>query len=115
MGPKNLLAPDAARVAAKESKKPLALVFVLDDELRSRLLLKALEDVGADVLDKVVLARVPYDKDSEDAKRWKVAAPGTLALLDVAAAEPKLLKLSKTPLARQIRKDLEDALKAVTM
>jgi hypothetical protein len=113
VGPKNLLAPDAALAAAKESKKPLALVFVQEDELRSRLLLQALADpaVGPETLDKVVLARVPFDKDSEDAKRWKVTAPGVMALVDVAADDPKLIKLSKVPDPRAIRRDLDAALK----
>ena len=114
MGPKNLLTPDAALAAAKAAKKPLALVFVQDDELRSRLLLKALEGLGADGLDLAVLAKTPFSKDSEDAKRWKVAAPGAMALLDVSADEPKLLKLSRVPSTPVLRKDLEAAAKAVT-
>ncbi len=112
MGPKNLLAPEAALSAAKEAKKPLAQVFLLEDELRSRLLLQALDAVGAETLDQVVLAKVPFDKDSEEAKRWKVALPGMMALLDVSGGEPKLLKLSKVPLAPALRRDLEAAVKA---
>lgn len=114
MGPKNLLAPDAALAAAKEAKKPLALLFLLEDELRSRLLLQALTDpaVGPETLDKVVLARVPFDKDSEDAKRWKATAPGVMAIVDVAADEPRLLKLCKVPDPRALRRDLDAALKA---
>ena len=116
MGPKNLLEPAAALAAAKAAKKPLALVFLQEDELRSRLLLQALADpaVGAEVLDQVVLARVPFDKDAEDAKRWKVTAPGVMALVDVGPDEPKLLKLSKIPDARVLRRDLDAALKTVT-
>jgi hypothetical protein len=113
VGPKDLLAPDAALAAAKEAKKPLALVFLQEDELRSRLFLMALAGpaVGAETLDKVVLARVPFDKDAEDAKRWKVTAPGVMAILDVSGDEPRLLKLSKVPDARAIRRDLDAALK----
>ena len=111
MGPKNLLAPDAALAAAKAGKKPLVQVFLLEDELRSRLLLQALADVGPELLDQVVLAKLPFDKDSEDAKKWKVTAPGVAAILDVSADEPKLLKLSKIPDARVLKKDLETALK----
>ena len=37
--------------------------------------------------------------------------PGVMALVDVSAEEPKLIKLSKVPDPRSIRKDLDAALK----
>lgn len=113
MGPKDLKAPEEAAAAARAERKPLVLVYVVEDELRSRLLLQALADpaVGEDLLKAVVLARAPWSKDAEEARRWKVTQPGTLVLLDPTADEPVLIKVVKLAPAAALRKELEEAVK----
>ena len=115
MGPKDLRTPEQATADARAARKPLVLVYVVEDDLRSRLLLQALADpaVGDDVLKAVVLARAPWAKDAEDAKRWKVSQPGTLVLLDPTAPEPALIKVVKLAPAAALRKELEAAIKQV--
>lgn len=115
MGPKDLKTLEQATADARAARKPLVLVYVVDDELRSRLLLQALADpaVGDPVLGSVVLARAPWSKNAEDARRWKVTQPGTLVILDPTADEPALIKAVKLAPAAVLRRELEAAAKAV--
>jgi hypothetical protein len=115
VGPKNLLDPAAAAPAAAAAKKPLALLFLVDDELRSHTLLRLLSDpgVGAEILDKVVWAKVPWTKDGEEPRRWKVAAPGAVVLLDPGSDPPKPIKTLRAAAPAVLRKELLDAAKAV--
>lgn len=52
-----------------------------------------------------------FDKDSEDAKKWKVTGAPTLVLLDASGAEPRLVKTIKSGSAASIKKDFDDAAK----
>lgn len=52
-----------------------------------------------------------FDKDSEDAKKWKVTGAPTLVLLDASAAEARLLKTIKSGSAASIKKDFDDSAK----
>jgi hypothetical protein len=94
---------------ARAAKKPFALLILADDEVRSYALLRALTDLDV----PVVWAKVPYAKDSEDCKRWKVTAPGALALLDPTADPPKLIKVLRASAPATLKKELLDAAKAI--
>ena len=114
MGPRNLQTPEAAAPAAVAAKKPLALLFVVDDEPRSYTLLRILSDPGVgDALDKVVWAKIPWAKDAAEAKAHKIAAPGAIVLLDPTADPPKPLKTLRASAPAALRKELLDAAKAV--
>jgi hypothetical protein len=105
VGPKGAGTLDDARAA----KKPFALLILADDEVRSYALLRALTDLDV----PVVWAKVPYAKDSEDCKRWKVTAPGALALLDPTSDPPKLIKVLRAAAPAALKKDLLDAAKTI--
>ncbi|HEX7901920.1 MAG TPA: hypothetical protein VF950_29445 [Planctomycetota bacterium] len=105
MGPKTFGTLDDA----KSAKKVHAVVVVADDELRSYLLLRALTDLDV----PAVFTKLPYAKDNEDLKRWKVTAPGALVLLDPTAEPPKLIKVLRAPAPAALKKELTDAAKAV--
>lgn len=105
MGPKSFGTLDDAKAA----KKPFAMLALADDEPRSYALLRAL--TGLDV--PVIWAKVPFAKDSEDCKRWKVTAPGALVLLDPTVEPPKLLKVLRAAAPAALKKELLDAAKAV--
>lgn len=107
MGPRNVAALEAATADAKAAKKPLALLVLAEDELRSRELLRALTDADA----PVVWAKLPFAKDSEDCKRWKVGAPGALVLLDPSADPPRLLKVLRAAPAALLQKEILEALR----
>ena len=109
MGPRNIQTLEAATAAAKAAKQPLAVLLLADDELRSHALLRALTDVDA----PVAWAKLPFAKDSEDCKRWKITAPGALVLLDPTSDPPKLIKVLRAAAPASLRKDLADAAKAV--
>lgn len=107
MGPKSVLEREAGAAAAVEARKTLALLVLAEDELRSHTLLRLLSDPGVgDALEKVVWARKAWAKDDEELKRWKVAAPGAIVLLDVAADPPKLLKVLRAAPPATLRKEL---------
>lgn len=67
--------------------------------------------LGAEGFSKVAYAKVEFDKDSDDAKKWKVTAAPTLVLLDASGDEPKLVKTLRGGSAISIRKDFDDAAK----
>ncbi len=114
MGPRNLQAPEAATPAAVAAKKPLALLFVVDDELRSYTLLRLLSDPGVgDALDKVVWAKLPWTKDSAEAKAHKIGAPGAIVLLDPTSDPPKPIKTLRALAPAALRRELIEAAKAV--
>ena len=107
MGPKNVATLEAATADARAGRKPLAVLVLADDELRSYALLRALTDLDV----PVAWARLPFAKDSDDCKRWKVSTPGALVLLDAAADPPKLLKVLRAAPPAALRKELEEAAK----
>ena len=94
---------------AKAAKKPFAVLVLADDELRSYALLRAL--TGLDV--PVVWSKIPFAKDSDDCKRWKITAPGALVLLDPAAEPPKLIKVLRAAAPAALKKELLEAAKAL--
>jgi hypothetical protein len=103
VGPKTFGTLEEARAA----KKPLATLILADDEVRSYALLRALTDIDV----PVVWARIPFAKDSEDCKRWKITAPGALALLDPTSDPPKLIKVLRAAAPAALKKELLDAAK----
>ncbi len=114
MGPRSLQALEAATSAAIAAKKPLALLFVVDDELRSYMLLRLLSDPGVgDAVDQVVWAKLPWAKDSAEAKAHKIAAPAAIVLLDPTSSPPKPIKTLRAAAPAALRKELLDAAKAV--
>ena len=107
MGPKTVLERAAGSTAALEAKKPLALLVLADDDLRSHTLLRLLSDPGVgDALDKVVWAKRPWAKDDDELKRWKVAAPGAVVLLDPTSDPPRLIKVLRAAAPATLRKEL---------
>ncbi len=89
----------------------MVLLFA-DKSPRTEAFLKVLSDPAlADAFPKVAYAKVAFEKDSEDAKKWKVTAAPVLVLLDASGAEPKVIKQVKSGSAASIRKDFEDAAK----
>jgi hypothetical protein len=94
---------------AKSAKKIHAVVVVADDELRSYLLLRVLTDLDV----PAVFTKVPFAKDHEDLKRWKVTVPGALVLLDPTAEPPKLIKVVRAPVSAVLKKEITDAAKSI--
>jgi len=94
---------------AKAAKKPFAVLILADDEIRSYTLLRALTDVDV----PVVWAKLPYAKDSEDCKRWKITAPGAMVLLDPTAEPPKLIKVLRAAAPAVLKKELLDAANSI--
>ena len=94
---------------AKAAKKPFATLILTDDEPRSYALLRALTDIDV----PVVWAKVPFAKDSDDCKRWKITAPGALVLLDPSVEPPKLLKVLRAAAPAVLKKELLDAAKGI--
>jgi hypothetical protein len=105
VGPKAFGTLDEARAA----KKPLATLVLADDELRSYALLKALTDLDV----PVIWSKIPFAKDSEDCKRWKISVPGALVLLDPTVEPPKLIKVLRAAPPAALKKELEAAAKIV--
>lgn len=105
MGPKTFGTLDEAKAA----KKPLAALVLADDELRSYLLLRALSDLDV----PVVWSKVPFAKDGEDCKRWKITTPGALVLLDPTAEPPRLIKVLRAAPAAVLKKEISEAAKGV--
>ena len=105
MGPKTFGTLDDAKAA----KKPYAVLVLADDELRSYLLLRALTDLDV----PAVFTKLPYAKDHEDLKRWKVTAPGALVLLDPTVEPPKLIKVLRAPVAAVLKKEITEAAKSL--
>lgn len=88
------------------------VVLFADKTPKTDAFLKVLSDPAlADAFPKVAYAKVDFDKDSEDAKKWKVTAAPTLVLLDASGDEPKPVKSVRSGSAASIRKDFEDAAK----
>lgn len=108
--PDSLAGLAAALEAGKGGSKPVAILFA-DKSPRTDVFVKVLSEppLGAEGFAKVAYAKVDFDKDSEEAKKWKVTAAPTLVLLDAAGAEPKLLKTIKSGTPASIRKDFDDA------
>lgn len=110
-GPKWLTDADAAVAAGKSESKPVALVFV-DDKPKSAAFLQIFADpTMMEEMEKVVFARIEFKKDSEEAKRWKVAQGATLVILDVTGDEPKVVKTLTGVGAKAVKTALEDQIK----
>ena len=78
----------AGAAGAVDAKKPLALLVLADDELRSHTLLRLLSDPGiGDAAEKVV-------------------APGAIVRLDVASDPPRLIKVLRAAAPATLRKEL---------
>lgn len=105
MGPKTFGTLEEARAA----KKPFAALVLAEDEPRSYLLLRALSDLDV----PVVWAKLPFAKDSEDCKRWKITVPGALVLLDPAVEPPKLIKVLRAGPPAALKKEITEAAKGL--
>lgn len=103
MGPKDV----ASLEDALKAKKVVGVLVLADDELRSHALLRALTDVDV----PLAWAKLPFAKDSEDLKRWKVSTPGALVLLDASLEPPKLLKVLRAAPPAFLKKQIQEAIK----
>lgn len=72
------------------------------------------DPVAAEVLPKCVYVRVEFKKDSDEAKRLKVAAAPVLLLLDPTGEAPKELRRLAGGSAREMRAALEGAIKKLS-
>jgi len=81
---------DAATVATQvDSKKLLALAF-LDEKKDSETFVNSLEDRWvAKHHERFVFARVSFDRNSEECKKWGVTSAPTLLLINPAEENPK--------------------------
>lgn len=110
--PDALASAAAALEAGKTGSKLVVLLFA-DKSAKTTAFVKILSEppLGPDGFAKVAYAKVEFDKDSEDAKKWKVTAAPALLLLDASGAEPKLVKTLKSGSAASIKKEFDDAAK----
>ncbi len=108
--PRWLAGAEAAVTAAKEGPKPAVLLFA-DDKPKSQAWQRVFSDpaFGTDLYEKASFAKVEFRKDSEECKKWKVTAAGTVLIVDPSAE--KVLKTLKTGTPKGVRKDVEDAIK----
>ncbi len=113
-GPKWIERAEAALAVGKSEARPVGLVFV-EKGARSDLFLKILGDasVGSESFEKVAFAKVAFTRDSEEAKRWKVADAPALVLIDNTGSEPQALKTVKSGTAASLRREVEEAVKKV--
>ncbi len=113
-GPAWMESADTALKAGKNDSKPVALVFV-DDKPKSAQFIRTFGNLvfTKELLEKIAFAKVPFEKDSEICKKWKVTDAPVLLVIDNTGDEPKVLKTIKSETAKSIKGDLEDAVKKV--
>ena len=113
-GPEWLADADAALKQGKDEVRPVGLLFV-DKGRKSEIFQKILghPSFTKEILERISFAKVPYSKESETCKKWKVKYAPTLLLIDNREGKQKVLRTVKGGSVNSILGSLVSAIKKV--
>ena len=113
-GPKWVADADAALKQGKDEFRPVGLLFV-DDGPKSRIFQNILghPSFTKEILERISFAKVPYSKESDTCKKWKVRYAPTLLLIDNREGKEKVLRTVKGGSLGSILSKLVSAIKTV--
>ena len=105
---------DEALKAGKDGTKPVVLLFG-DTTPKTKLFLQLLSDPSLDQsFMNVAYATIPYEKDGDEAKKYKVTAAPTLLILDPRPEAPKELKKLTSGAPAGVKSAITAALKTLS-
>jgi mono/diheme cytochrome c family protein len=107
-----LASADEALKAAKDGSKPVILLFC-DGTPKTKLFIQSISDPSLDQsFAGVAYAAVTFEKESEEAKKYKVTAAPTLLILDPRPEMPKELKKLTSGAPAGLKSAIAAAIKA---